>query len=136
MLTRKTAPEEFNGFLAAGTSFEGDLHFSGTLHLNGNVRGSITTTDVLIIGEHASVEADIKAGELQIYGTVIGDIDCSRRVEICETGRLQGAVRAPSLVIKEGGIFEGTSRTSSLPEAHENEWESGDKTPELQQLTS
>jgi cytoskeletal protein CcmA (bactofilin family) len=136
VLTRKTAAEEFNGFLAHGTSLEGDLHFSGTLHLNGNVRGSITTADVLIIGEHATVEADIKAGDLQIYGTVIGDIDCSRRVEICESGRLQGAVRTPSLVIKEGGVFEGTSRTSAPPETPREEWESGEKSPELQQLST
>src|SRR5205085_9474105 len=49
----KSVSEEFNGFLADGTSMTGDLQFSGTLHLNGNFRGSISTADVLIIGEKA-----------------------------------------------------------------------------------
>ena len=60
MFSRKSVNEEFNGFLAEGTSLIGDLHFSGTLHFNGNVRGSISTADVLIIGEHATVDAEIK----------------------------------------------------------------------------
>jgi hypothetical protein len=29
---KKTVSEEFNGFLAQGTSVNGDLSFSGTLH--------------------------------------------------------------------------------------------------------
>jgi len=136
MFGRKTVSEEFNGFLAEGTSLSGDLHFSGTLHLNGNVRGSISTTDVLIIGEHATVEADIKAGEVQIYGTVIGSLDCARRVEICESGRLRGDLRTPQLVIKEGGSFEGTSlgATSELPK--ESHWASSDRGGGIPQFTT
>lgn len=107
--SKKSVSEEFNGFLAQGTSFTGDLQFSGTLHLNGNVRGSIGAGDVLIVGEHATVEADIQVGEIQISGTVIGTVTCSKRIEICECGRLRGDVRTSQLIIKEGGIFEGTS---------------------------
>lgn len=131
MFSRKTVSEEFNGFLAQGTSLTGDLHFSGTLHLNGNVRGSITTADVLIIGEHATVEAEIKAGEIQIYGTVSGNINCAGRVEICETGRVRGDVRTPSLVIKEGGTFEGMSLAPTPAGPQENVWVSDDQEAQL-----
>lgn len=107
--SKKTVSEEFNGFLAQGTSFTGDLQFSGTLHLNGNVRGTVGAGDVLIIGEHATVEADIQVAEIQICGTVIGTVTAARRIEITESGRLRGDVRTPQLIIKEGGVFEGTS---------------------------
>ena len=127
MFSRKTVSEEFNGFLAEGTSVNGDLHFSGTLHLNGNVRGSISTSDVLIIGEHAIVDAEIKAGEIQIYGKVTGNIDCAGRVEICETGRVRGDVRTPKLIIKEGATFEGTSLAATA-EAGSSLWPSSDRT--------
>ena len=103
----------------------GDLSFSGTLHLNGNVRGSISTTGVLIIGEHATVEADIKAGEVQIYGTVIGIVECERRVEICETGRLRGDVRTQKLIINEGGSFEGTSLSATPEKPNQSDKPSG-----------
>ena len=124
VFSRKTVSnEEFNGFLAEGTSLIGDLHFSGTLHLNGNVRGSISTADVLIIGERATVEAEIKAGEIQIYGRVSGNIDCAGRVEICETGHVRGDVRTPKLIIKEGGVFEGKS-LAAAQESGESVWTS------------
>ena len=118
MFNKKTVAEEFNGFLAQGTSFSGDLQFSGTLHLNGNVRGSISTGDTLIVGEHATVEAEIKAGEIQISGTVIGNVTCTRRIEVAECGRLRGDVRTPQLIIKEGGVFEGTSLGSKADSSH------------------
>ncbi len=122
MFGKKTVSEEFNGFLAQGTSVNGDLSFSGTLHLNGNVRGSISTTGVLIIGEHATVEANIKAGEVQIYGTVIGIVECESRVEICETGRLRGDVRTQKLIINEGGSFEGTSLSATPEKPNQSDW--------------
>jgi cytoskeletal protein CcmA (bactofilin family) len=85
--------------------------------VDGSIHGSIATSDVLIIGERAIVQADIKAGEVQIYGTVFGNIDCERRVEIRATGRVRGEVRAPQLIIEEGGGFEGLSRpTAEAPE--------------------
>jgi len=124
VFSKKTVSEEFNGFLAEGTTLIGDLHFSGTLHLNGSVRGSISTTDVLIIGEHATVEAEIRAGEIQIYGKVSGNIDCAGRVEICETGHVRGDVRTPKLIIKEGGTFEGTS-LAAAQQSGESFWASG-----------
>lgn len=136
MFGRKTVSEEFNGFLAGGTSLCGDLRFSGTLHLDGNVRGSISTTDVLIIGEHATVEADIQAGEVQIYGTVIGNVVSARRVEICETGRMRGDLRTPNLVIKDGGSFEGVSLGAPPEQPKENSWVSDATRSDVPQLTS
>jgi cytoskeletal protein CcmA (bactofilin family) len=126
VFSKKKVAEEFNGFLADGTSLAGDLHFSGTLHLNGNVRGSISTADVLIIGENATVDADIKAGEIQIYGKVTGNIECVGRVEICETGRVRGDVRTAKLVIREGASFEGTS-LSTTAEPNDSIWNSGER---------
>jgi cytoskeletal protein CcmA (bactofilin family) len=126
VFSRKTVSEEFNGFLAEGTALVGDLNFTGTLHLNGNVRGSITTTDVLIIGERATVDADIRAGEIQVYGKVTGNIDCAGRVEICETGRVRGDVRTAKLIIREGATFEGTSLAAS-PEPSDSIWNSGNR---------
>ena len=133
MFGKKTVSEEFNGFLAQGTSLTGDLTFSGTLHLNGNVRGSISTTGVLIIGEHATVEANIKAGEVQIYGTVVGIVECESRVEICETGRLRGDVRTQKLIINEGGSFEGTSLSATPEKTNQSDWtpDHSENVPEL-----
>jgi cytoskeletal protein CcmA (bactofilin family) len=108
-LRRRSASDEFRGFLDHGTSLTGELQFSGTLRVDGNVHGSITTDDILIVGEQASVHADIRAGEVQIYGSVFGNVESARRVEVFPSGRLLGDVRTPQLIIEEGGTFEGRS---------------------------
>jgi cytoskeletal protein CcmA (bactofilin family) len=109
-LRKKSGSHDFKGFLDQGTSLTGELSFSGTLRVDGTVHGSISTADILIVGDKASVNADIKAGEVQIYGTVFGNIEANRRVEIYPTGKLRGDVRTPQLIIEEGGTFEGHSR--------------------------
>jgi cytoskeletal protein CcmA (bactofilin family) len=116
-LRRRSGSDEFRGFLDHGTSLTGELQFSGTLRVDGNVHGSITTDDVLIVGEQATVHADIRAGEVQIYGSVFGNVDSQRRVEVYPTGRLLGDVKTPQLIIEEGGTFEGRSLGATDAEA-------------------
>lgn len=123
-LRRKSGSDEFKGFLDHGTSLTGELQFSGTLRVDGNIHGSIKTDDLLIVGERASVHADIKAGEVQVFGSVFGSVDSERRVEIYPSGRIKGDVRTPQLIIEEGGTFEGRSRTVAQEDAVESRSES------------
>lgn len=119
----KPVSSEFNGFLAHGTSLTGDLRFSGKLHLDGEFRGTIFTDDVLIVGEKANIEADIRAGEVQVSGKIFGNIECGKRIEIAPSGHVRGDVRAPKFVINEGGIFEGTSLAAAHQDSRESLWE-------------
>jgi cytoskeletal protein CcmA (bactofilin family) len=119
----KAISDEFNGFLAQGTSLNGDLRFTGKLHLDGDFHGTISTDDVLVVGEKATIEADIKAGEVLISGKVFGNIECVRRVEISASGHFRGEVRTPKFVINEGGVFEGKSLSVVTQDSRESLWE-------------
>ena len=101
--------DEISGFLDQGTSVTGELQFSGTVRIDGEFHGSITTSDKLIVGERAQIHADIKVGETEVYGKISGSVESKKRIEIHATGRIQGEVRTPVLVIEEGGTFDGTS---------------------------
>jgi cytoskeletal protein CcmA (bactofilin family) len=106
----KTTTDQVAGFLDQGTSLTGELEFTGTLRIDGNFHGSISTDDCLIIGEHATVHADIKAGEVEVHGQVCGSVVCTRRVEISPTGRVRGDVETPVLVIDPGATIDGRTR--------------------------
>src|SRR5678816_4856424 len=95
----KSISEDFSGFLSDETSMTGDFQFTGKVHLNGRFQGSISTADVLIIGEKATVEGDIKAGEVQVCGKVYGNIQSAKKIEITETGLIRGDVCTPQFVI-------------------------------------
>ncbi len=77
----KVSSDEITGFLDQGTAVTGELRFSGTLRIDGDFHGSISTDDVLTVGEHADVHADIQAGEVEIHGRVSGNIEATRKIE-------------------------------------------------------
>ncbi|SRR6266446_5460625 len=103
---------EISGFLDQGTELTGELHFNGVLRLDGDFHGSIFTEGRLVIGENALVHADIKVAEIVIAGQVVGNIEAERRIEILSTGRVQGDVHTPVLVVRPGSLLDG--RTSMV----------------------
>ncbi len=107
MKFRLKSSDQVSGFLDKGTNVTGELEFAGTLRIDGNFHGSISTGDLLIIGDHAMVHADIKVGEIEIHGQVFGSIDAKRRVDISASGRLRGDVRTPVLGVTPGGVLDG-----------------------------
>ena len=121
---RKPSSEEISGFLDQGTAVTGELQFSGTLRIDGNFHGSITTSDVLVVGEHAVIHADIKVGEMEIHGRVFGNIEGRRRIEIYPTGKVRGDIQTPLLVISPGAMFDGRSRMAIEEESSSSKAES------------
>lgn len=110
---RKTPTDEISGFLDQGATVTGELQFSGTIRIDGNFHGSISTGDVLVVGEHAVIHSDIHVGEIEIHGKVFGRVEVRRRVEIFPTGRVQGDVYCPILIVHSGGVFDGRSFMSA-----------------------
>jgi len=110
MKFRQRQSDQVSGFLDEGTNMTGELEFAGTLRIDGNFHGSISTGDTLIIGEHAIVHADIRAGDVEIHGQVLGTIEAKRRVEISVSGRVRGDVHAPVLIVSPGAQLDGRTR--------------------------
>src|SRR5690349_8124480 len=109
-LRRKPSSEEISGFLDQGTTVTGELQFSGTLRLDGNFHGSIHSGDILVVGEHADIHADIRVSEIEVHGRVFGNLEAKRRIVIYPTGRVRGDIQAPVLVINPGGTLDGKTR--------------------------
>lgn len=93
--------------LGRGSEFEGKLSFEGTVRVDGKLAGEIFTDDVLIVGEGAEIRAEINVGAIVIEGTVQGNINAKRSVEIHTPGRVRGNIITPSLYIEKGVMFDG-----------------------------
>jgi cytoskeletal protein CcmA (bactofilin family) len=109
---------DLNGFLDKGSSFRGELEFEDTMRIDGRFNGSIASKNELIVGESATIEADIHVGKIAISGTVMGKIRADEKIEIHRSGRVFSDIETPALVIEEGAIFQGncvmTERQSGL----------------------
>ena len=106
-----TAPSA-NGdlLLGEGAEFEGKLTFAGTVRIDAKFKGSIFTNDVLVVGEHAKIDADITCGTVIVYGEVNGNIKARTAIELHHPAKLHGNVESPSLAIDKGVVFQGESK--------------------------
>ncbi|MBF0441516.1 MAG: polymer-forming cytoskeletal protein [Oligoflexales bacterium] len=96
--------------LTSGCHFKGKLFCRGSTRIGGRIEGEIVSEGLLIIEEEAHVNTDIVAEEIIIQGKVEGKIEAKGRVELCSSSRFEGDITSPILVIKEGAMFNGTSR--------------------------
>jgi cytoskeletal protein CcmA (bactofilin family) len=105
-----TAAQGGDLLLGHGAEFEGKLTFAGTVRIDAKFKGSIMTNDVLVVGEHARIDADITCGTVIVHGEVNGNIKAKSGVELRHPGKLRGNVESPSLVVEKGVVFHGESR--------------------------
>src|SRR4051812_14918474 len=101
---------DFTTLINDGTEIEGKVSFTGTVLLNGRVRGEIVSNDVLVVGERGAVNASIRASVVEISGEVVGNISASERIELHANCRVYGDIEAPVVIIDEGALLEGQCR--------------------------
>lgn len=89
------------------TEFHGDLSFKKSLQIDGYFEGEISSGGYLVIGEEATVKANIKANTVIIKGTVHGNVEAVNKLELQSGGRLYGNIRTSKLKIADGVVFEG-----------------------------
>jgi len=108
---------EVEAFLGKNSSYEGKMGFEGMARLDGKFDGEIFSGDMLIIGETSTVNAEINVSTLVIDGKVSGNVSATGKIEIHATGKLYGNITTPTLVIEEGGLFDGTCKMEKEVEA-------------------
>lgn len=91
------------------THFKGHLAAEGNLRIDGYFEGVVETNGNVVVGEGAKVAADIKANNVQVWGSVQGNVTAAGRLEILPSGSVWGDVKVKSLLIDEGGSFHGKS---------------------------
>jgi cytoskeletal protein CcmA (bactofilin family) len=96
--------------VAEGTTIRGDIEFSGGLHMDGAVEGSISAQGakaVLTLSNKGRVEGEIRAPNAVINGQVKGDIIISERLELAAQARVDGNVYYKVLEMAAGAQLNG-----------------------------
>ena len=98
-----------NATIGHGVTFDGTLRFAGTLRMDGGTfTGKITAGDRLVVGDGATLAADVTCGSIEVHGEARGSLTARDSVELHAPARVTADVSAPSLVIDKGVLFEGT----------------------------
>jgi cytoskeletal protein CcmA (bactofilin family) len=87
---------------------EGRVISNEDLTIDGTVEGSIELGDHSVtIGPGAVVKADLTAKAITISGAVTGMVRATEKVDLRETGSVEGDIKAPRFVMAEGATVRG-----------------------------
>lgn len=101
-------PTDLRSFLGEGTDIVGEIKFTEIMRIDAGVSGTITSeSGSLLIMEKGRVKATIKAGMVEVSGTVEGTITAKTSVKIHPSGRVYGDIFTPALMIEHGAVFDG-----------------------------
>ncbi len=109
--------DRISTFIGADASIDGTIEFKGTLRVDGNVKGKITSdSGTIVVGEKAVVNAEVSVNIAVIMGGLNGTIDARERIEVYPPGRVGGDIHAPVISIEPGGVFNGNCVMKASPE--------------------
>ena len=103
--------QQIDTLIGAGARIEGDVHFSGGLHVDGRVRGNVQssaqTGDTLSVSDSGVIEGSVAAPHVVLNGTVYGDIWAAVGVELGATARVSGNVYYGLIQMAVGAEING-----------------------------
>jgi cytoskeletal protein CcmA (bactofilin family) len=103
-------PNITDTLIGEGSQFEGRIKSEASIRIEGVVTGDMECTGDVTIGEQGVVRSNINARNIIIAGSVYGNIVTKGILKITASGKLYGNTTAASLMIDEGGVFQGTSK--------------------------
>lgn len=111
---KKTNQDELQAVIFEGAVFEGELRFKGMARIAGKLKGEIKGSGSLIIEPSAKVEANVELDHLILLGEFKGRVKARKSVIMKPPANFSGEVSSPSLIIKEGVFFEGSSKKTPV----------------------
>ncbi len=100
---------EFNyNVLGSRSKVIGDVILSGDAIITSEIHGSIEVLGQgkLVLERGSFVKGRIKAIDLEIFGTVEGEIECEGLVSVRSSARITGTLKSGRLVVYPGAILE------------------------------
>jgi cytoskeletal protein CcmA (bactofilin family) len=109
---RATAPalgSAKESLIAADVTIEGKIEGAGHVRIAGRFKGDVNVQGNVTIEQGAHVTGQIAAATVMVSGEVHGNIQASSRVELLETGVINGDVKAAVLTVAAGSRMRGNA---------------------------
>jgi cytoskeletal protein CcmA (bactofilin family) len=96
-----------NTIIGKDSVIEGTVEVQGGLRVDGVVKGRVSATSSLAVGDSGRVEADMASAEIIIGGKVVGNILAKEKIELQAKAEVDGDITTKNLIIEEGAVFHG-----------------------------
>jgi len=108
----KAAGARIDTIIGQQTRIEGNIHFTGGLLIDGNIKGNIIaeagSASVLTVSEHGSIEGDVQVPTVIMNGTVTGDVRSDEHIELATNAKVNGDVYYNLIEMAMGAAVNGS----------------------------
>jgi len=95
--------------IAADVTIEGKIEGAGHVRIAGRFKGDVNVQGNVTIEHGAHVTGQVNAATVMVSGEVEGNIAATARVELLETGVINGDVKAAVLTVAAGSRMRGNA---------------------------
>jgi len=92
-----------------GARLEGKVAISGSLQVEGHIKGEIKADGDVELLPQGQVEGDIEGQNVRVAGRLTGRVLAKNKAHVASGGRVEGDITTNALVIEEGAYFIGSS---------------------------
>ena len=111
MFIRNLSAPRINTLLGKGASVSGDVEFEGALHLDWHIAGNVRSDDApgstLTVSESGSIQGDVQVPNVELQGTIKGDIYARERLVLSATACVEGNVYYGAIEMTVGAQIMG-----------------------------
>jgi cytoskeletal protein CcmA (bactofilin family) len=93
--------------IATGLTFEGKIEGSGHVRISGRFKGDVHVDGTLTVEAGAHLAGAVRAGAVVVAGEIEGNIEGAQRVELHQSGVVNGDISAGSLTVADGARMRG-----------------------------
>ncbi len=109
--SNKIRSSKIETLIGQSIEVDGDLNFSGGLHLDGKVKGNVTSesgsNSVLVVSEQGQINGDVSVPYAVINGTIKGNVYASEKLELSNKACITGNVHYNVLEMASGASVNG-----------------------------
>ena len=103
---------QIDSLIGQQTEINGEIMFSGGLHIDGLVEGNITAPDnsgaVLTLSEQGSIKGEVRVPNIILNGTVLGNVYAEEHIELAPNARVTGNVYYNLIEMSVGAEVNGS----------------------------
>jgi cytoskeletal protein CcmA (bactofilin family) len=93
--------------IAADVTIEGKIEGAGHVRIAGRFKGDVNVEGNVTIEQGAHVTGQVHASTVIVSGEVNGNIDATTKVDLLESGVINGDVKAGTLTVAAGSRMRG-----------------------------
>lgn len=124
---KKPKTAKIETLVGANTQILGDITFKGGLHIEGLIKGNVTSTGdehaLLVLSENGKIEGEVNVPNVTVNGMVVGDIHAHSMLELAGSAKVHGTIYYTLLETSLGAEINGQMVQHSDIKENKNETE-------------